>query len=195
MSYWKNRLAWARQVQADRGLRSNHKVVLWALEGFFNNKTFIAWPSISTLQKLTGLSRATVWRAILAAEARHHLSINRRRNPDRSHAANVYTPLLKSEGWRAVGVGVPVEHGRCPSEYITVEFDSYKYCEPTKQRSRSLPNETESEGRSLPNKEASQAREASLPKEEPPSSPSFPSLAPLAVPRATARLNGYGGGA
>ena len=121
MSYWKQRLAWARRVQADRGLRSNHKVVLWALEGFFNNKTFTAWPSISTLQRLTGLPRGTVWRALKAAEARGHLKVNRRRNPDGSHAASVYIPFVKPEGRRAEGVGYPVEHGRVSSRHITVE--------------------------------------------------------------------------
>jgi len=71
---------------------ASHKAVLALLAHHANTAGF-AWPGMALLQRRTGLSRATIWRAVKEAEERGEV----RRRCRRRHATTVEFVAWKAE--------------------------------------------------------------------------------------------------
>jgi len=91
----KRREHWQRQIVADTAAPESAVRVAMAISWHMSRKHYgLAWPSITTLAKLTGLHERTVIRAIKWLEAAKHLKVTRRER----RVANRYMPILRQLG-------------------------------------------------------------------------------------------------
>jgi DNA-binding transcriptional regulator YhcF (GntR family) len=79
-------------VLGEHSVSSGAKVVATAIALHLNTKEFAAWPSIRTLQSVTGLARSTVQRSVSELERCELLTIEKRCK-DFQNSSHVYRPM------------------------------------------------------------------------------------------------------
>jgi hypothetical protein len=93
---------WLQAVLSNRTVRPSSKAVATAIYFHLNREKRTAWPSIRTLDKKSGLSKATVQAALKELEGSGYLRIIRRpKKHSRERESNVYKPTVP--GRRTVG--------------------------------------------------------------------------------------------
>jgi hypothetical protein len=88
---WKE--IWQYQVASDRELPASAKLLVMAVSWYLNRRTRRAYPSVKLLDRVTGLSRSTIYAAIKIIEERGHWKYRAGR-PGR---ANEYRPTVRPE--------------------------------------------------------------------------------------------------
>lgn len=91
---------WLRQVFSNPKYSQRAKIVATVISWHLNRNTWEAWPSYSTLARLTCLSPRTCKRAVKELAAGRDLSVQRRSVGGKKNLPNRYRPVLRSAGQR-----------------------------------------------------------------------------------------------
>lgn len=86
-------LQYAKAIR-ESDLLSGTRAVCWAVATYANNRTGIAYPTVATLAKATGLSEPTVSRHTRLAEAKGYLRKDRRRDSSVIYTITVPTVTI-----------------------------------------------------------------------------------------------------
>ena len=88
-------------LQAAHNLSSSEFFVLIMLKKFANYKTDDAWPSVTTLMNLTGLSKPTVLTALKGLQEKNVVVIKKRYDPDKKmYRSNLYHIISNPKNWK-----------------------------------------------------------------------------------------------
>lgn len=88
-------------LQAAHNLTSSEYFVFTMLKKFANYKTDDAWPSVSTLAKLTGLTKPTVRTALKGLNEKNVVIIKKRYDPEKKmYRSNLYHIVSNPKKWK-----------------------------------------------------------------------------------------------
>lgn len=84
-------------------LNGHEKIVFISLKKFADNTSGVAFPSIRTLSKMTGLCDSTTRKCIHHMEELGVLRIQQRKDPEKGNTSNLYTLYDYEEMWKLDG--------------------------------------------------------------------------------------------
>lgn len=81
---------WARRIGIELGMKSGERFLFLTIAGFYNDEQKKAFPSIETLEKMTGMGNTTVHTHLRSLEDRGVLVIDHVKSEGSKYTHNVY---------------------------------------------------------------------------------------------------------